>query len=187
MAWSRSSIHRHYFPMMTSKKILLFTLVCVLIAASIYVFAYIKEQKVQQIRSNEETSKGKVSVATIKDGTYTTQIHSIKTSPEDTTITFRHVTYFDGTAASSSATKEVPCKDQPLVACVPTLTRGYYVRKSEAPDFTAPVTAQTVITLKDQATASTKELRALERLFEPVFDVVILEGNIVSLSEKSPL
>jgi hypothetical protein len=133
------------------------------------------------------TSLSKLPAADVEDGTYTVQIHSITTRGENTYLSFSHVTYFEGDEASSSAAHEVTCPDdQPLAACVPTLTKGYYVRESGAPSFTAPLTKSSTVSLKDAAHATVEQLRDINRQFDPVFDLVIKEGAVASLTERSP-
>lgn len=167
------------------RTIVAIVLVCVVAAAGIYAYAYRTHHKGAP---HPLPVSHKVAPATIEDGSYVVRVHSIMTAGEDTSITFAHVTYFDGTEASSSAMKEVDCPDdRPIEACVPTLTKGYYVRESGAPTFTAPLTLDTRISLRDDPTASIDNLRTLDRQFEPVFDVEIKDGNVDSLSEKSPL
>jgi hypothetical protein len=160
-------------------------LLCVVAALCIYAYAYHTHHVGV---SAPIPSSHKIAPATIEDGSYVVRVHSIITTGEDTSITFAHVTYFNGTEASSSAMKEVDCPDdRPIEACVPTLTKGYYVRESGAPTFTAPLTLGTRISLRDDSEATVDDLRSLDRQFEPVFDVSIKDGNIYSLAEKSPL
>lgn len=152
-----------------------------------YAYAYSHDRTNTLGTEASSTAAAKAASSTISDGTYTAHVRSIMTTSEDTSITFSHVTYFEGAEASSSASHEVRCPNQPIEACAPTLTRGFYVRESGAPDFTAPVPASAEIVLKDMPHASVKELQNISRQFQPVFDVVILNGNVVSITEKSPL
>jgi FlaG/FlaF family flagellin (archaellin) len=170
--------------MTTKRTVLLISLVCVGIAGSIYVFACSPWSKSD---SSVPSPQAKVAASDTEDGTYIVRIRTITTTPEDTLITFTHVTYFEGDSASSSAAEEVSCSDaQPIEACVPTLTKGYYVRESGASTFMAPVTSGTEITLHDNSSASMEDIQKLNRQFDPVFEVVISNGNIESITELSP-
>lgn len=172
--------------MNTNKKLLWVALICVVAAAGIYSYAYWKV-KTSVITHTSVPAAGKLAAASVADGTYTVRIRSIMTTPEDTAITFSHVTYFEGAEASSSAAHDVPCKDRPLEACTPSLAYGYYVRASGAPDFTAPIPHQAAIVLKDNAHGSLRDLQNIQRDHDPVFDISIQDGNVVSVIERTPL
>lgn len=166
--------------------------ICIVIASVLYFYAYSHDQYRTPLPTAtstqaSSTASTKVAAASIADGTYSVHVHSIMSSSEDTTITFSRVTYFEGAEASSSASQDVKCPNKPIQACVPTLTRGFYARPSELPDFTAPVPEGTPIVLRDASHATIKALRNMTRDFEPVFDVVIKDGNVLYLTEKSPL
>jgi hypothetical protein len=166
--------------------ILIVVVVCLAIAAGFYAYAYYRTHQADPHPILPVAHKA--SPATIEDGTYTVRIHSILTAGEVTTITFDHVTYFEDDAASSTAAHDIECPDdRPLEACAPTLIKGYFVRESGAPAFTAPIVANSAIVLKQPGQASIDALRSLDRQFDPVFDVVIQGGAIVSLTEKSPI
>lgn len=174
--------------MNTNKTILLIVLACVLIAGGIYLYAYTKRDTISPTTTSTQTgANAKVAASTVADGSYTVQIHSITTTPEDTSLTFRNVEYFEGAEASSTAAEDVTCEKQPLAACVPTLTKDYYVRDADTPDFTVPLTARTQIALRDEANATTDMLRNLKRQFDPVFDIEVKDGVVTLLTEKSPL
>lgn len=167
------------------RKILIMVLVCVVAAAAIYATAYSRSRKALL---SAPVSQQKSAVASVADGVYTVRIHSILTAGEDTTLTFSPVAYFEGDEASTTAAHDIDCPDdRPLEACAPTLTKKYYVRESGDTDFTAPVTKGTIIKLGDASAESVEGLRTLSRQFDPVFDVVIKNGNILSLTEKSPI
>ena len=74
----------------------------------------------------------------------------------------------------------------PLDECVPTLRDGYYVRKSGAPAFTAPLTAATTISIAGKSTATVSDLAArIQTNQNAVFVVTIANGNIVRVDEKT--
>ncbi len=178
--------------MKISHILLVLSFVCVAVAGGMYVFAYtnapyahINPEHVSNVSGNSPT--GKIAASPVSDGTYTVYIHSIMSTGEDTSITFNHITYFEGTVASSSARHDVTCPDHPLEACVPTLTRGFYVRESGALEFSAPLPSSSPVVLRDNPNATYKSLRTMVREFQPVFTVVIQDGNIVSITERSPL
>jgi hypothetical protein len=177
---------------MKSNQILIaIAFVCIIVAGVMYLFAYSRAPyahlNTNLASSTASTSvSAKIAAAGIEDGTYTVHIHSILSTAEDTRITFSHVTYFEGAEASSSASHDVPCPNKPLEACVPTLTRNFYVRQSGTPDFTVPVPSQASIVLHDVPHGTVKSLRDIVREFQPVFEVVVINGNVVSITEKSP-
>lgn len=173
--------------MNTNRTLLLIILACIVIAAGIYGAAYLKRQHPSEEVPAPSAPSAKVAAANAADGTYVAQVHAITVSPEDTTVTFTPVIYIDGDEATSTAEAELSCEDQPIAACAPTLTRGYYVRKSGEPDFTAPVVPDTRITLHDDADADILALKGIHRQFDPVFEVVITNGAIARIAEKSPL
>ncbi len=173
--------------MKLSKILSVLALVCIVIALGMYIFAY-KAASTSFIPEVLSPSHGKLSTASVEDGTYMVRIRSLTTTSDETSVTFAHVTYFEGGTASSSARHEVKCpEDQPLEACVPTLIKGFYVRESGADTFTAPVTKSTIISLHDSRSASVTELRDISRQFDPVFEIVIHEGVLESITERSPL
>ncbi len=172
--------------MSTNKTLILFILCCLLAAAGIYVAAYIERQNSEGAPPANMPS-AKVAASSAEDGTYVAQVHSITTSPEDTTVTFTPVEYFDGEEAAFAAEADLSCDDQPIAACAPTLTRGYYVRASGEADFTAPVTADTKIMLRGSDSADVSALKNIRRQFDPVFEVRIENGVIAMITEKSPL
>lgn len=177
--------------MKPSHILLAIAFICVLVAGGMYVFAYSNAPyahlgSVATQNASTTASSAKVNVLPVPDGVYAVYIHSIMSTGEDTNITFSHVTYFEGTAASTSASHDVKCPDHPIEACAPTLTRGFYVRESGVPEFTAPLPTNAPILLRDNSHASAKSLRNMNREFQPVFDVEIRSGNIVSITEKSP-
>jgi hypothetical protein len=166
--------------------------ICLVVAGTMYLFAYSRAPythlNTQSATSTASTSTStKLATASITDGAYTVYVHSIMSNSNETSITFTHVTYFEGTQASTTASRDVKCPNQPIQACVPTLTRGFYVRESGASDFSAPVPSNAVIVLRDVAHGTTKSLRNMVRDFQPVFDVVIQNGNVSSIVEKSSL
>jgi hypothetical protein len=155
---------------MKSNQILIaIAFVCIIVAGVMYLFAYSRAPyahlNTNLASSTASTSvSAKIAAAGIEDGTYTVHIHSILSTAEDTRITFSHVTYFEGAEASSSASHDVPCPNKPLEACVPTLTRNFH----------------------DVPHGTVKSLRDIVREFQPVFEVVVINGNVVSITEKSP-
>lgn len=173
--------------MRTSRIVTIVVLVCALCAAGIYAYAYAKTHRPLQ-QDPPSSPAPQASGTSVEDGTYAVQIHSILTAGDISSITFSHVTYFEGKEASTSAAHDATCpKGSPLEACVPTLTKGYYVRPSGAPEFTAALAPDSQIALRDAAHASFDMLKSLNRQFDPVFDVVITGGKIRSLTERSPL
>jgi len=174
--------------MSTNRIILIVVGACIIIAAGIYAYAYEKERTLAPtLPISSSTPAAKVAASAVKDGEYTVQIHSILMTPEDTSITFHPVEYFDGPDATSTAEKDVECQKQPIAACAPTLTKGYYVRDADAADFAVPLTAGTQIALRDEPNGTIDMLRTLRRQFDPVFDLEVENGVAVLLTEKSPL
>jgi hypothetical protein len=176
--------------MTRTRRLVIFTvLACVCAALSLYAYAYTHQQRIYSlILSAQSTPNPAAAPASVPDGSYTLQIHSILTAHDQTSLTLTHVNYFDGGTATSSAEHEAHCpKEQPLGACVPTLVKGYYVRPSGAQDFSAPLTPDSRIVLHDIIDATVDSLKNLHRQFDPVFDVTIDRGVISALIEKSPL
>lgn len=162
-------------------KPLLITLT-VIILAVIVVLAVRPERDLQ---TASDAPKGKVAVnTTVEDGEQYGQIVSVNQNPEDTTVTYMHVTYFTGDEARLSAQNEVECTGD-IESCVPSLTNGYYVRASGAPDVTAPVPASANITLKANAKASRNELASYIQTsaIAPVFVITIKDGQVSAIRE----
>jgi hypothetical protein len=173
--------------MSARKAVAIVSLACLAIAAAIYAYAYLRSSHTTTDPSSTSTPLSKIPSADLDDGTYVARIHSITTHGEDAYITFEHVNYYEGVEASTTASRDIDCPDsRPIEACAPTLTKGFYVRESDTPNFTAPITAQTSISLRGEETASLATLSDLQRQFDPVFEVIIRNGAIASLIEKSP-
>ena len=118
----------------------------------------------------ENTTEQKVAPSTVEDGEYYTFIEEINTNPEDTTITFKHVMFFEGEEATLAATDEGRLDE---------VRNGYYARASGAPNFIAPLSADASMTAND--------LHALtgDSNYRPVFLVTIENGAIVGIEEVS--
>jgi hypothetical protein len=146
------------------------------IAAIVIALDYRSEDEV--INENEsaattvESPLGKVAAANIEDGEYYATIQEINENPEDTTITFKHVMYFEGEAASSTAAQEGKSGE---------VKNGVYVRESGAPSFTAPLSSDTNITAA--------QLRATitDPAYKPAFKVIIKEGAVVKVEEVTSM
>lgn len=136
---------------------------------------------------DEETTgapMGKVGASTESDGVYFVQIQSVNANPEDTTLTLSHVTYFEGEEATLSAKAEVECPSGIIEDCVPTLKDGFYVRPSGAPQWTAPVSKEVAITLKDGVTATMDDIAALVNTNHEAIMVVTVEGGMITTIEE---
>ena len=131
-------------------------------------------------------TKGKVAAGTAQDGEHYVRVSSIQTNPEDSTVTLRLITYFEGVEARASAVAEVKC-DGAIETCVPTLQDGYYVRESGAPMITVPFTASTKINLANKYNATIADLivSTKDAATPPVFIVTIKDGNLVQIAEKT--
>lgn len=136
--------------------------------------------------SEAGTPQGKAAAATIDDGEYYVYVKSLGESPEDMVFRMQHVTYFEGEEARLSAEREVPCQGRAIESCVPTLLKGYYVRESGAPEFSAPVSRQAGVRLAEGG-GSLDGLR--QRLntasHRPAFRIEIRNGMIVMIEERA--
>lgn len=169
---------------MSINRIIFFVgVVCVLVAAGIYTYAYFGQKSAKSTALQAAHITGKSSIA---DGTYTVEIDSITSTPDFESITFTHVTYFEGAEAKASAQHdETTCKDQPIEACVPSLSHGYYVRPTSSDfDFTALKGNDTHIVLTENKNATMDDLRNLKRDYRPVFEVSVKGNEIEKLVEK---
>lgn len=137
---------------------------------------------------NAQDMKGKVAAGMLMDGEYYVRVGTIAQNPEDTTVTLRHVTYFEGDDARNAAAHDVPCTVL-IDMCVPTLTEGYYVRESGAPMVTVPLTTSTKIILINKYTASIADLVAItnDPATSPVFVATVKSGNLVQIEQKISL
>lgn len=110
----------------------------------------------------------KVPAANIEDGEYHAYLVSINASPEDNTLTFKPVTYFDGEEAIAAAKSDGRESE---------VRNGVYVHESGAPNFTVPVTLVT----EEVVTALRNKMNNIT--YKPVFLVKIQNGAVISVEE----
>jgi len=132
------------------------------------------------------TPSAKVAAASIEDGTYYASVISVNRNPEDTTASFEPVIFLRGEEAKAAALEDVEC-DEIIEKCVTTLDKGYYVRKSGAPVFNAPILDDAQISLAGNLEASHADLenQVGGLFYVPVYEVVIKGGAVTTVKEVS--
>ncbi len=126
----------------------------------------------------------KVAAASIEDGTYYASVISVNRNPEDTVASFEHVMFFQGSEATDAALEDVDCEEV-IENCVASLKNGYYVRKSGAPVFNAPILKGATVSLAGNTSASHADLenQVGGLSYVPVYSVIINEGSVTSVTE----
>jgi hypothetical protein len=147
--------------------------VALLVLAAIIIMVNYRAEEVpvnenENAVSNTDTPLGKVAAANIEDGEYYAYVEAVNSSPEDTTVTFKHVMYFEGEVASSTAANEGRSAE---------VRNGVYVRESGAPGFTAP------LGMASNISADGIRMAINDPSYRPAFRVTIQEGAIVKMEE----
>jgi hypothetical protein len=101
------------------------------------------------------------------------------------TLTLQQVTYFTGAEARVTAAHDVACPSGKIDLCVPTLSKGYYVRESSGLPFLATINLATKISLSTSTEALLKKNPTLEAFgsYKPVVVVTIKKGKTIAISE----
>ncbi|CAN5727195.1 hypothetical protein BH11PAT2_BH11PAT2_06620 [soil metagenome] len=154
---SIDTFHLIYPMIFRTRTLIIAAVIVAVISGLMYSYLYVRDGRVDDTMTVAPVgaTMGKVAASQAPDGTYTVTIRSVLSTPEDTVLTLTPVT------VSGTTTQE-----------------------TGAPDFRAPVNANTKVTLVDNANATTKDLGSLARTTPPVFEVTIEGGNITMVTEK---
>jgi hypothetical protein len=134
-----------------------------------------------QYRANKISN----SVPGVGDGEYYVQISQIDL-PNQTAV-FKHITYFSGTEAFSSAEHEVQCDKDDITDCVPSLKRGYYIRPtSPESDFSMKFDGSKIFLSGNKDVSGTlQELNNEISLpqYESAFKINVKDNKVETLEE----
>ncbi|HQK63573.1 MAG TPA: hypothetical protein PLF16_00310 [Candidatus Staskawiczbacteria bacterium] len=134
-----------------------------------------------QYRANKTNN----TMPSVSDGEYYVQIVQIDLANQ--TAVFKHITYFSGTDAFSSAEHEVQCDKGDITECVPSLKRGYYIRPtSPESDFSMKLNNPRISLSNNKDIPAT--LQDLDKevslpQYESAFKINVRDNKIESLEE----
>lgn len=111
-------------------------------------------------------------------------VRIVSVDPKALTLTTERIAYYQGPEAVRMANKDVRCEGV-IASCVPTLSKGYYIRENGSPHATFPVIEKARVVLLTDRPASLSQLSSYvdAAKTDPVFSVSIISGRITEVKE----